>query len=100
FYFKSGRCERLEDRNMLSGHPIAAIFSPATFGFAFRGREAASFGTSVLRSSGVAGSADQTVLTASLTDSTSGTTGTVTYSTGSHCGTAETELTVGVTGAA
>ena len=44
--------------------------------------------------------ARRTVLTALLTDSTSGATGTVTYSTGSHCGTAETELTVGVTGAA
>lgn len=100
FYFKTGRCERLEERNMLSGHPIAAMFSPATFGFGFRAREAASFSVGALRSSGTAGyDAQQTVLTASLTDATSGATGTVTYSTGSHCGTSETELTVSATGA-
>ena len=100
FYFKTGRCERLEDRNMLSSHPIAAMFSPATFGFGFRAREAASFSAGALQSFGTAGDGAQTVLTASLTDSTSGATGTVTYSTGSHCGETETELTVSVTGAA
>jgi hypothetical protein len=99
FYFRTGRCERLEDRNMLSGHPIAAMFSPATFGFGFRAREAASFSAGALQSFGTAGDGAQTVLTASLTDSTSGATGTVTYSTGSHCGETETELTVSVTGA-
>jgi hypothetical protein len=99
FYFKTGRCEQLEDRNMLSGHPIAAMFSSATFGFGFRAREAASLSAAVLQSSATAGYGAQTVLTASLTDSTTGATGTVTYSTGSHCGTSETELTVSVAGA-
>ncbi len=100
FYFKTGRCERLEDRNMLSGHPVAALFSPATFGFGFRAREAASFSVSALHSSGTAGYGDGTALTASLTDPNSSATGTVTYSTESHCGQSETELTISVTGAA
>jgi trimeric autotransporter adhesin len=100
FYFKTGRCERLEDRNMLSGHPIAAMFSPATLGFGFRARAAANFSVGTLQSSATAGYGAGTVLTAALTDSTSGATGTVTYSTGSHCGNAETELTISVTGAA
>ncbi len=100
FYFKTGRCERLEDRNMLSGHPIAAMFSPETFGFGFRAREAASFAVGALHSSSVAGDGSETVLTASLTDPNSSATGTVTYTTGSHCGQSETELTVSVTGAA
>jgi hypothetical protein len=100
FYFKTGRCERLEDRNMLSGHPVAAMFSPATFGFGFRAREAASFAVSALHSSSVAGYGAETVLTASLTDPNSNATGTVTYTTDSHCGHTETELTVSVTGAA
>ncbi len=100
FYFKTGRCERLEDRNMLSGHPVAALFSPETFGFGFRAREAASVAVSAFHSSGTAGYGDGTVLTASLTDPNSSATGTVTYSTDSHCGQSETELTVSVTGAA
>jgi hypothetical protein len=100
FYFKTGRCERLEDRNMLSGHPIAAMFSPATFGFGFRAREAASYSAGALQSPATTGYGAGTVLTAALTDSTSGAMGTVTYSTGSHCGETETELTVSVTGAA
>jgi hypothetical protein len=100
FYFKTGRCERLEDRNMLSGHPVAAMFSPATFGFGFRAREAASFSVGALHSPSVAGSGAETVLTASLTSPNSSATATVTYTTGSHCGQSETELTVSVTGTA
>jgi hypothetical protein len=74
------------------------LFSPETFGFGFRAREAASFAVSAIHSSATAGYGDGSVLTASLTDPNSSATGTVTYSTESHCQ-SETELTVSVTGA-
>ncbi|HEV2971777.1 MAG TPA: hypothetical protein VGY55_17520 [Pirellulales bacterium] len=38
FYFRTRRGEQLDPRNMLAGHPLAAVFSAAAFGFhpAFR----------------------------------------------------------------
>jgi hypothetical protein len=96
YYFKTGRIEQLEPRNMLSGHPIAAAFSAAAFGF-----HRAVTSTAAHMANSVGGESTQTVLTGALTDSTSTTTGTVTYQTGSGCGgTATTSLTISVSGAA
>jgi hypothetical protein len=100
FYFKTGRGEQLENRNMLSGHPLMVAFSP----FGFEGRAAAReafghFGSAVagLHSSAAHG----TTLTATLTDSTNPTaTGTVSYQTGGYCGNSTTSLTVSVSGEA
>jgi hypothetical protein len=99
YFFKTGRLEQLEPRNMLSGHPVAAPFSAAAFGFhPAIGSAGARAATAV---AGNAAHAAQTALTASLTDPNSTATGTVTYQTGSGCGgTATTSLTVSVTGAA
>jgi hypothetical protein len=96
YYFKTGRIEQLEPRNMLSGHPIAAAFSAAAFGFH---RAVTSTTAHVAASTG--GKAAQTDLTAALTDPSNSATGTVTYQMGSGCGgTVSTSLTVNVSGAA
>jgi hypothetical protein len=99
FYFRARRGERLEPRNMLAGHPIAALFSPAAFGFHPAFRESSGFFGS--HSAGTQSSSEQqTVLTASLTDPNSGATGTVSYQTGGGCGGTTTTLSVSITGTA
>jgi hypothetical protein len=96
YYFKTGRIEQLEPRNMLSSHPVAAAFSAAAFGFH---RAVTSTTAHVAASTG--GKAAQTDLTAALIDPSTTATGTVTYQIGSGCGgTVSTSLTVTVSGAA
>lgn len=103
-YFKFGRCEQLEDRNMLAAHPFAAfpvaghfILSPVA---AIQGGHQA--GTAARHADNGGGdysSSQQTTFTATLTDPNSTTaTGTATYTTNTMCGTTSSSLSVSVTG--
>jgi hypothetical protein len=98
FYFRARRGEQLEPRKMLAGRPIAALFSPAAFGFHPAFHESSAFFGSA--PADTHSSVSQTVLTASLTDPNSNARGTVTYETGGGCGGTTTTLSVSVTGAA
>jgi hypothetical protein len=99
-YFQSrkGRLELLEPRSMLSGHAIGRNISPP---MEFH------FGPAMFRSQMDFGSgardgefhSPQTVLSATLTDDSTGASATVSYQTSSHCGDTSTQLSVSVTGA-
>src|SRR5262249_13323888 len=95
FYFRTGRCERLEDRNMLAGHPLMMAFSPHVAAHA----APAHFGSAVPGAGNSA--ASHGTLAATLSDpANSAAIGTVTLQTSGHCGSAATSLTVTVSGEA
>ena len=96
FHSRHGRIELLEPRNMLSGHALGGGISHA---FRNSFTMVPSQIRSVHSSSGDFTSDAHIALTAALNDPNSGATGSVTYQTGSHCGTTSTRFTVTVTGA-
>ena len=97
--------EKLESREMLSGHGLSSAFSYALaeIGSHLANTAAVSHLTSATSTTSVMhqnSATSQTVLTAQLTDSSGSATGSVFYSTGTVNGTTETLFKVSVTGAA
>ncbi len=98
YHSHHGRIEFLESRNLLCGHAVGTA-DVKTLARAINSAASpvAHFSTSPTRSDS---SHAETELTAALTDSATGASGTATYETATRCGNTSTRLIISVTGAA